>query len=605
MGMEPRTDAPRDGSNAGRFDAIVVGGGHNALTAAAYLARGGLSVCVLERRPVLGGACVTEELWPGKRVSRASYVVSMLQPKVVSDLRLPEFGYDPIPLDPNFATMTEDGQPIAFYSDTARTQESIARHSRHDAAAYPGFEEMFERLARFFQPMLLRPPPPLGSKRPGDLLALLREAGRIDGLAQRDVQDLYRVMTMPVGELLEEWFESDVLKGSIASTGVVGVWAGPRSPGTAYNLLHHWLGELDGVVGLWGHVRGGMGAISESIAASARAAGAVVRTDARVESIDVRGGRVTGVTLASGEQLEGSVVVSGAHPKTTVLDLVGGEHFPDEVVRDINRYRSRGGSVKINAVLSEPPRYEGLSGEMAEELLHTSFTLSPSIDYLERAWQDACRGRPADNPYIEVEVPSVSDPGLTDDDSVVMTMFTQYGPPNEEDWAEGDREAYAQRCFEMLGRYAPNVKDAVIEYEVLAPPDIERVFGLVGGSIFQGEQGLNQMAFMRPTPQLSRYATPVDGLYICGAGTHPGGSVMGASGHNAAHRVLADLRGGRARLVRRLRNRGQRGRDGEPEGGRETGGGAGLAGGVGDHRVDQHHDQGAGGEAVDHRLDVP
>jgi phytoene dehydrogenase-like protein len=544
-----------NGSNARHFDAIVVGGGHNALTAAAYLARAGLSVCALERRPILGGACVTEELWPGHRVSRASYVVSMLQPKVVSDLRLGEFGYDPIPLDPNFATMTEDGDPIAFYNDTARTQDSIARHSPHDAAAYPGFVAMFERLARFFQPMLLRPPPQLGSRRPGDLLELLREAARIAGLRQNEVHDLYRVMTMPVGELLEEWFDSDVIKGGIASTGVVGVWAGPRTPGTAYNLLHHWLGELEGVPGLWGHVRGGMGAISESIAASARAAGAVVRTDAAVSSIDVRGGRVSGVTLASGEQLEAPVVVAGTHPKTTVLDLVGAQHFPDEVVRDIERFRTRGGSVKVNCVLSEPPRFPGLSAVEGDELLHSSFTLCPSIDYLERAWQDACRGRPSEHPYIEVEVPSVSDPSLTDDDSVVMTMFTQYGPPDERDWADGDREAYAERCFEIIGRYAHNVKDAVIHYEVLAPPDIERIFGLVGGSIFQGEQGLHQMAFMRPTPQLSRYGTPVGGLYLCGAGTHPGGGVMGASGHNAAQRVLADRRGasGPGRVLKRFR----------------------------------------------------
>jgi phytoene dehydrogenase-like protein len=554
-----------DGSGPRRFDAIVVGGGHNALTAAAYLARAGLSVCVLERRPILGGACVTEELWPGHRVSRASYVVSMLQPKVVEDLRLREFGYDPIPLDPNFATMTEDGQPIAFYNDTARTRESIARHSRRDAAAYAGFEEMFERLARFFQPMMLRPPPQLGSRRPGDLFELLREGARIAGLRQSEVHDLYRVMTMPVGELLEEWFESDVIKGATASTGVVGVWAGPRTPGTAYNLLHHWLGELDGVVGLWGHVRGGMGAISEAIAARARAAGTVIRTDAPVSSIDVRGGRTAGVTLASGEELAAPVVVSGAHPKTTVLDLVGAEHFPDEVVRDINRYRTRGGSVKINCVLSEPPRFEGLSSEQADELLHASFAFAPSLDYLERAWQDACRGRPSEEPYFEVEVPSVSDPSLTDDDSVVMTLFTQYGPPEETDWDEGDRDAYARRCFEILGRYAPNVEEALVHYEVLAPPDIERIFGLVGGSIFQGEQGLNQMAFMRPTPQLSRYATPVAGLYICGAGTHPGGGVMGASGHNAAHRVLADLRGGLgpARVLRRFRP-GTRGANGAP-----------------------------------------
>jgi phytoene dehydrogenase-like protein len=547
-----RATAPVPDADGGAFDAIVVGGGHNGLTAAAYLARAGLSVCVVERRPVLGGACVTEELWPGKRVSRASYVVSMLQPKVVEDLRLREFGYDPIPLDPNFATMTPDGDPIAFYNDTARTQESIARHSPRDAAAYPGFEEMFERLALFFQPMLLRPPPQPGSKRPDNLLDLLREASRLAGLGRRQVQELYRVMTMPVGELLEEWFESDVIKGVMASTGVVGVWAGPRTPGTAYNLLHHWLGELDGVVGLWGHVRGGMGAISESIAASARASGAVIRTDSAVASVDVEGGRVAGVTLESGERVRASVVVSGAHPKTTVLDLVGAEHFPDEVVGDIRRYRSRGGSVKINCVLSEPPRFDSLSGEQAEELLHASFTLCPSLDYLERAWQDACRGEPSESPYVEVEVPSVSDPGLTDDDSVVMTMFTQYGPHAAEDWGEGDRDAYAERCFEILGRYAPNVRKAVQHYEVLAPPDIERIFGLVGGSIFQGEQGLDQMAFMRPTPELSRYATPVGGLYLCGAGTHPGGGVMAASGHNAAHRVLRDLRGGalRGRLAR-------------------------------------------------------
>ncbi|HSJ17815.1 MAG TPA: NAD(P)/FAD-dependent oxidoreductase, partial [Solirubrobacterales bacterium] len=260
-------------------------------------------------------------------------------------------------------------------------------------------------------------------------------------------------------------------------------------------------------------------------------------------------------TLDSGEELEAPVVVSGTHPQTTVLDLVGAGHFPDEVVRGIERYRSRGGSVKVNCVLSEPPRFESLSAAQAEKLLHASFTLCPSLDYLEGAWQDACRGRPSESPYIEVEVPSVSDPSLTDDDSVVMTMFSQYGPPEESDWAEGDRDAYAERCFEIVGRYAPNLRQTVQHYEVLAPPDIERVFGLVGGSIFQGEQGLNQMAFMRPTPELSRYATPVGGLYLCGAGTHPGGGVMAASGHNAAHRVLRDLRGGRGRerLLRRFR----------------------------------------------------
>jgi phytoene dehydrogenase-like protein len=277
-----------------------------------------------------------------------------------------------------------------------------------------------------------------------------------------------------------------------------------------------------------------MGAISAAIAASARAHGADVRTDAEVASIDVAGDRVTGVTLASGEALHAPIVLSGAHPKTTVLDLVGAGHFPDEVVEDMRRYRSRGGSVKVNWILSEPPRFAD------ERLLHTSLAICPSVDYLERAWQDATRGVPAAGPYIEVEVPTTIDPTLTDDGTTVMTMFTQYGPHSEDGWPDGAREAYAQRCLDLLARHAPNVKDAVIDYEVLAPPDLERIFGLVGGSIFQGEQGLDQMAFMRPSPLLSRYATPVHGLYLCGAGTHPGGGVIAAAGHNAAMRVLRD-----------------------------------------------------------------
>ena len=530
-------------------DVIVVGGGHNGLTCAAYLARAGLDVCVLERRELVGGACVTEELWPGARVSRASYVVSMLVPKIVDDLRLREFGYDPIPLDPGFATIAADGRPIFFYGDE-RVRASIEPHSARDAAAYGDFEDLLARMAGFLRPLLLRPPPALGSKHPGDLLGLLREAGRAAGLKRRELHELFRVMTMPVGDLLDDWFETDSIKGAIASSGVVGVWAGPRTPGTAYNLLHHALGELDGVSGAWGHVRGGMGSISRALAASAEAAGATVRTNAEVARIGVEGGRATGVTLSGGEELRAAVVVSGAHPRTTVLDMVGAEHFPDEVADDMRRYRSRGGSVKINCVLAEPPRYEHVAPEDAERLLRTGVALCPSVDYLERAWQDAVRGEPAAGPYVEVEVPSAVDPTLTDDGSCVVTMFTQYGPHAAEDWPDGAREAYADRCLDMLAEHAPNVKGALLHREVLAPPDLERIFGLVDGSIFQGEQGLDQMAFMRPSPLLSRYATPVGGLYLCGAGTHPGGGVMGACGHNAAQRVLRDRR--RQRLTRKL-----------------------------------------------------
>ncbi len=530
------------GGGGESFDAIVVGGGHNGLTAAAYLARAGLRTCVLERRDVLGGACVTEEVWPGHRVSRASYVVSMLSPKVVADLELKRFGYEAHPLDPAYATFGPHG-PAFFHNDAARTRESLRRLSPRDAERYEAFEAMLERMADFLRPLMHRPPPALGSRHPGDLLSLLREAGRAAGLPAREVHTLFRVMTQSVADLLDDWFESDVLKGTLASTGVVGVWAGPRTPGTAYNLLHHALGELDGVSGLWGQVVGGMGAISNAIARSAESHGATILTDAEVASIDVESGRAIGVTLASGDSYRAPVVASGAHPKTTILDLVGGEHFEDEVRTDMERYRTRGGSVKVNYVLNEAPQYENVTPEEQKMLLGAGVNICPSIDYLEAAWQDALQGRPAAAPYIEAEFPSSIDDSLTDDDRVIMTMFTQYGPSEEAQWAEGDRERYGETCVDMLTRFAPNFRGAIDQYEVLAPPDLERIFGLQGGSIFQGEQGMNQMAFMRPVPDMAQYATPVGGLYLCGAGTHPGGGVTAASGHNAAQRILKDRRG--------------------------------------------------------------
>jgi phytoene dehydrogenase-like protein len=541
------TSPPTAGFGAPRsYDAIVVGGGHNGLTTAAYLAHAGLRVTVLERRPILGGACVTEEVWPGARVSRASYVVSMLQPQVVADLKLRDYGYRAVPLDPAYAALTADG-PIFFFNEPARTAASIAKFSEPDGVVYEGFEDLLDRAASFLRPMMLREPPTLGSRHPADLLSLLREGARAAGLSRRDVHDLVRMFTMSVADLLDDTFQHEGLKGSIASTGVVGVWAGPRTPGTAYNLLHHALGEIDGISGGWGQVIGGMGAISQALARSAEAAGAEIRTGASVASIDVRDGRAVGVTLADGEEIRAPIVASGAHPKTTILDLAGAENFPDEVAQDMRRYRTRGGSVKINLVLAEAPRYEGVTAEEQHMLERTGVNLCPSIDYLERAWQDALAGRPAAEPYVEAELPSAVDSSLTDDGRWVMTMFTQYGPPDEDAWANGARERYADACIEHLARFAPNVPGAILEREVLAPPDLERIFGLVGGSIFQGEQGLDQMAFMRPSPLLAQYSTPVGGLYLCGAGTHPGGGVMAAAGHNAAKRILRDRRFGRLR----------------------------------------------------------
>ena len=495
----------------------------------------------LERREILGGACVTEEVFPGARISRASYVVSMLQPKIVADLRLADYGYRAIPLDPAYVSLTEQG-PIFFFNEVERTAASVAKQSRKDAEAYPKFEALMDRAARFVKPMMLREPPAPGSKAPGDIAALLREAGRMAGFSKREIHELVRVFTMSVGDLLDDYFELDGLKGSTASSGVVGVWAGPRTPGTAYNLLHHALGECNGIEGAWGQVIGGMGAISQAIARSAQSAGAEILTGAEVASIDVQNGAAVGVTLADGTELKAPIVASGAHPKTTVLELTGAEHFPGEIGEEMGRYRTRGASVKVNLVLSEPPRYEGVTEEEQALMMTAGVNICPSIDYLERAWQDATLGKPAEHPYVEAELPSAVDTSLTDDGRWVMTMFTQYGPSEESQWPEGARERYGDTCIAQLGEFAPNLPGAVLEREVLAPPDLERIFGLQGGSIFQGEQGLDQMAFMRPHPELAQYATPVDGLYLCGAGTHPGGGVTGCSGHNAAHRILKDRR---------------------------------------------------------------
>jgi phytoene dehydrogenase-like protein len=532
----------------GRLDAIVVGGGHNGLVTAAYLARAGKRVCVLERRDVLGGACVTEELWPGYRVSRASYVVSLLQPAVIRDLELERHGLDVRICEPSFATITPDGRPIVFwYSRPDRTREQMRQISPRDAERWPQFEDMLSRVADVLRPLLMLEPPP------GDLVRTLATGARTLGLRRRDLTDVYRVLTMSVADLLDSWFENDVIKGTWASSGVVGVWAGPRTPGTAYNLLHHSVGEVNGVPGAWGQAIGGMGAISQAIARSAQAAGAVVRTGAAVASVDVDGGRVAGVTLASGETLRAPIVAASVHPRTLVLDLVGAAHWPAEVVRDLEAYRTRGGAVKINMVVSELPRWRGIDDADLQQVYRGDMAFCPSLDYLERSWDEARSGRPSQAPYLEVLLPSTGDRTLVDAGlpGHVMTLYTQYGPPDAAAWAEGEREAYADRCLDILHEYAPNMtRDVVLHREVLAPPDIERVFGLVGGSIFQGEQGLDQLAFMRPSPALSRYATPIAGLYLCGSGVHPGGGVTGLPGRNAARRILRDRP-----LTERLRRR--------------------------------------------------
>lgn len=536
-------------SNGRVHDVAVVGGGHNGLTCAAYLGSAGLDVVVLERRDMVGGAAVTEEVWPGYRVSTASYVVSLLLPKIVTDLELERFGYHVYPLDPAYFAPFPDGRGLLMWDEPARASEEIARFSRRDADAFLDYSATLSELAALIRPLLLRVPPAISLRSFDDI----KEAVSLGAYVGRRRGHLARVvdlMTMSVSDFLNEYFESGAVKGALGFGGTIGAWGGPMSPGSAYVLLHHRIGEVAGFRGAWGFARGGMGAISEAIAASARHRGVQVRTGAEVASIDIAGGRALGVTLADGTTVQARAVVSGAHPTTTLLSLVDVRELPEDIVEAMRNYRTRGSSVKVNMALAELPDLTAMPGREPGPQ-HPEFVITPSLDYLERAWDDAKYGRPAAHPMVDCVTPTTKDPTLAPEGRHVMTCFVQYAP---RDLAEGSwddrREPFGDRVVETISQYAPGFADSVLHREVLAPVDLEQRFGLVGGNIFQGEMSLDQMFSLRPTNGAGSYATPVSGLYLCGSGTHPGGGVMGAPGHNAARVVARDLRR-RARARRR------------------------------------------------------
>ena len=520
---------------------IVVGGGHNGLVCAAYLARAGLRTLVLERRPMVGGAAVTEEPWPGYRVSTASYVVSLLQPKIVRELQLRRHGYEVYPLDPAYFAPFPDGRSLLMWDEPHRAAAEIARFSEADASAYLRYTRDLDRLAAFVTPLLLRSPirfpPSLEDLKEAGFLArhLLRH--------RRTLSEVVDLMTMSVADFLDRYFVDEAVKGALCPGGVIGMWGGPMSPGSAYVLLHHRMGQVAGIRGAWGFVRGGMGALSEAIASAARSAGAEVRCDAPVARIRSIGGRSRGVVLEDGTELTSRAVASGIHPQTTFLDLVGGEHLPRDLVAEIERFRTRGSSAKVNVALSELPDFRAMPGlELGPQ--HPEFILSPSIEYVERAWDDAKLGRPSERPMLDCVIPSTKDPTLAPEGSHVMTAFVQYAPyelSGGRTW-EQERDALGDRVIDTIAEYAPNVKSAVLHREVLTPVDLEQRFGLIGGNIFQGEMALDQLYSLRPAPQAGSYRTPVRGLYLCGSGSHPGGGVMGAPGHNAARAIVRDLR---------------------------------------------------------------
>jgi len=530
-------------------DVVVIGGGHNGLACAAYLAQAGLDVLVLERRDVLGGAAVTEEPWPGYRVSSASYVVSLMPPRIVDELRLKRHGYQVSIITPDYFVPFPDGTSLTLWGDVGRDAESIARFSKKDADAYVEFDRYFERVARLLKDLLFVVPPNL---RMRDIPRWARTAGRVRRWTGRDVHEAVRLFTMSAADFLDEWFEDERVKGALATQAIIGGWCGPMSPGSAYVLMHHWIGEVDGHAGAWGWVMGGMGGVSGAIGRAAEAAGAEIRTNAEVHRVAIdAGGRAVGVELADGSLVKAKLVVSGAHPVTTYLDMVGEDRLPDDVVRDVGRYRSRSGSVKVNVALSELPRFPSWDQDGNVHLGLAA--VSPSIEYLERAWDDAKYGRASEHPYVEVVFPTAHEAGLAPEGKHVMLAFCQYGPYElrEGSW-DTERERFGKRVIDTLGEFAPNLPDAVEHMEVLAPKDIEERFGLVGGNIMHGELTPDQMFSFRPIPFYGDYRSPVPGLYLCGAGTHPGGGVMGVPGRNAATVVLRDHR--RGRFVDRVRS---------------------------------------------------
>jgi phytoene dehydrogenase-like protein len=535
-------------------DVVIIGGGHNGLACAAYLAKAGLDVLVLEKRGVVGGAAATEEPWPGYRVSSASYVVSLMPPQVVRELDLKRFGYEVSIVTPDYFVPFPDGTSLTLWGDVERDAAAIGRFSERDAAAYVAFDRYFDRVARLLKDLLFVVPPNMNLR---DLPKWAATAGRFRKWSGRDLHETVRLFTMSAADFLDEWFEDERVKGALATQAIIGAWCGPMTPGSAYVLMHHWIGEVDGHAGAWGWVRGGMGGISAAMARAAEAAGAEIRTDAEVDRVAINAsGRAVGVALADGSLVRAQRVVSCAHPVTTYLSLIGEERLPGDVVHDVRRYRTRSGSVKLNVALSELPAFPAWDqeGDPHKGLV----AVSPSIEYLERAWDDAKYGRMSEHPYVEVVFPTAHEPeGLAPRGKHLMLGFSQYGPYElaEGSWDQRGRDDYAARVLKALGEFAPSLESAVEHLEVLTPRDIEERFGLIGGNIMQGELTPDQLFSFRPIPGHGDYRTPVAGMYLCGSGTHPGGGVMGVPGRNAASVILRDHK--RGEFVGRIKNLGR------------------------------------------------
>jgi phytoene dehydrogenase-like protein len=525
-----------------RYDSIIIGAGHNGLVTAAYLARAGRKVLLLERRELVGGCVVTEELWPGFKISTASYVNSLFRPEIIRDLELKRHGFSMIPRSPSSFTPLPDGRYLLMGPDKEMTHREVAKFSNKDAAHLPKFEAMLERVAAFLEPMLIETPPNPWSNAPGNLMQLAKTGWNFRKLGE-DGKQAVEILTGAANPILDRWFESEEVKTTISTDAIIGAFATPSMPGTAYVLFHHVMGECDGVRGVWGYVRGGMGALSEAIASAAKGFGAEIKTNSPVSRILVKDGRTTGVSLANGDEYQAHKVVSGVDAHVTFLRLMNSQDLPHDFVESVKHLDYSSASCKINLALSELPNFTCLPTSTARGQHHGTIHISPTRTYIEKAYDCAKYGYISENPVIEATIPSSLDNTLAPQGKQVMSMFTQYFPYTlapDAGTLEQNKKRYAERCIDILTEYAPNFRNSVLDYQVLAPADLESTFGLTGGNIMQGAMNLSSLGFMRPLPGYANYRTPVRGLYMCGAATHPGGGVMGACGYNAAREILND-----------------------------------------------------------------
>ena len=524
------------------YDVIVIGGGHNGLVNAAYLAKGGKKVVVLERRHVLGGAAVTEEIIPGFLFSECSYVVSLLRPEIIRELDLPRHGLEILPLDGTFSPMPS-GDYLWRVNDHAKSIRDIRRHSRLDAEAYDEFSKMMTPMCRFVKPLLSMIPPDPTTLHPKDLRQLNFLMQRFRELSSDERYTLVQLMTMSSADFLDQWFETDVLKATMSASGIIGTFLGIRSPGTAYVLLHHYMGEIDGAFRSWGFSRGGTGAISNAIADAAREAGVEIRTKAPVGKILVKNGRACGVALQSGEELFANVVSSSVDPHLTFEKFLEPAELPGDFLEGVRRYKFRGSSGKVNLALNALPNFKCLPGTGAH--LRGAISISPSMEYMERAYDDAKYGNYSRRPYIDMVIPSLTDPSVAPPGKHVLSCFVQYAPYKlaHGTWDE-QREAFGDNVINTIAEYAPNIKEIIVGRQVLTPLDLEREFGLTQGNIFQGELSLEQLFFLRPVAGWAYYRTPIRNLYMCGSATHPGGGIMGANGRIASQVILKEWKGG-------------------------------------------------------------